>query len=252
MNFHSIRFHLVSWFSQAFLVTSGVIFVLFFFVTRNLIYSQVDQVLVSHGNKIADIVLENKVDTRHMLNKQLLSDEFSQTPGMYVAILDEKGDILTSSSSANDPTVLKGIYETSIKSPDPVIVNTVLNNSRLRTWSKVIRDNGNITEIIIMGHPLDAIYQSLESLSIIIISAYILLTLPTILGIYLLSRSALRPITNISKDLRRITAENLAQRVTVPPSQDEVSELASSFNSLLDRLNAAFVRERQFIFDFAH
>src|SRR3989344_1769708 len=49
-----------------------------------------------------------------------------------------------------------------------------------------------------------------------------------------------------------IGSEDLSQRVDAPRTGDELEDLATAFNGLLDRLNAAFGRERQFIGDVAH
>jgi signal transduction histidine kinase len=49
---------------------------------------------------------------------------------------------------------------------------------------------------------------------------------------------------------RRIESTNLDERLR--QSQDELGELASTFNQLLDRLQAAFQRERRFIADVSH
>lgn len=52
--------------------------------------------------------------------------------------------------------------------------------------------------------------------------------------------------------MKLISDKNLDQRVDGIKSQDEIGELAETFNNLLDRLNAAFKREQQFIADVAH
>lgn len=59
-------------------------------------------------------------------------------------------------------------------------------------------------------------------------------------------------ITSLSSQIKRISSKNLEQRIQSIHSNDEIGELANSFNSLLDRLHAAFDREQQFIADVAH
>ena len=62
----------------------------------------------------------------------------------------------------------------------------------------------------------------------------------------------MEPVSAISKKLAKITSDNLNERVDVPKTSDELEELASTSNSLLDRIAQAFSRERQFIGDVAH
>lgn len=59
-------------------------------------------------------------------------------------------------------------------------------------------------------------------------------------------------LTYLSSKMKLISDKNLDQRVNGIKSQDEIGELAETFNNLLDRLNAAFKREQQFIADVAH
>ncbi|MEK7165967.1 MAG: ATP-binding protein, partial [Patescibacteria group bacterium] len=60
------------------------------------------------------------------------------------------------------------------------------------------------------------------------------------------------PIFLISEKMKAISSEYLDERVTTQNSGDEIEKLAVSFNSLLDRLQESFRRERQFIGDVAH
>ena len=59
-------------------------------------------------------------------------------------------------------------------------------------------------------------------------------------------------LSKLSSKIKTITSKNLNEKVTDIESEDEIGELAFSFNQLLDRLLQAFKRERQFIGDVAH
>jgi heavy metal sensor kinase len=72
------------------------------------------------------------------------------------------------------------------------------------------------------------------------------------LGGYLLATRALAPIDRITETARRISAEDLSARLTLPAVDDEVSRLASTLNEMLARLEASFRRERQFTADASH
>jgi heavy metal sensor kinase len=51
---------------------------------------------------------------------------------------------------------------------------------------------------------------------------------------------------------RRITAENLEERVPVQNPRNELGQLATSFNELLSRLGTSFSQQRQFMTDASH
>lgn len=70
-------------------------------------------------------------------------------------------------------------------------------------------------------------------------------------GAFLADR-ALRPIERITKEARRIGAQDLGRRLNLNLPDDEVGRLARTFDGMLARLEEAFLRERRFTSDAAH
>jgi heavy metal sensor kinase len=71
-------------------------------------------------------------------------------------------------------------------------------------------------------------------------------------GLFLAGR-ALDPIDRITRTAARIGAErDLRRRVGLPHTGDEVGRLAATFDAMLEQLERAFERERQFTADVAH
>lgn len=75
-----------------------------------------------------------------------------------------------------------------------------------------------------------------------------------ILGIvgYIFSRSALRPVSDIVKEVGQITAYNLDARVPVQNENDELGELVVTFNKMLDRIEKSFEAQRMFVSNASH
>jgi signal transduction histidine kinase len=59
-------------------------------------------------------------------------------------------------------------------------------------------------------------------------------------------------LTILSSVMRQVSSKTLDKRITSIKSNDEIGHLALTFNELLERLDKAFKRERQFIADVAH
>ncbi|MCX6031213.1 MAG: ATP-binding protein [Chloroflexi bacterium] len=72
------------------------------------------------------------------------------------------------------------------------------------------------------------------------------------LGGWWLAGRVLNPMRAMTAAAQQIEAHDLAERLPVPPHNDELGQLATTFNGLLDRLQAAFQRERRFIADVSH
>ena len=62
----------------------------------------------------------------------------------------------------------------------------------------------------------------------------------------------LRPIGRITSVARDIQATDLSRRIELPGPDDELKQLADTFDAMLARLDAAFAAQRQFIADASH
>jgi signal transduction histidine kinase len=63
---------------------------------------------------------------------------------------------------------------------------------------------------------------------------------------------ALRPLRTMTAATRRISERNLHERLAVPGPRDELTDLGSTIDSLLGRLEAAFEAERRFVANASH
>ncbi len=62
----------------------------------------------------------------------------------------------------------------------------------------------------------------------------------------------LRPLRTITARTRRISADNLHERLAVPGPADEVKDLADTIDGLLERLEGAFAAQRRFVANASH
>jgi two-component system, OmpR family, heavy metal sensor histidine kinase CusS len=69
---------------------------------------------------------------------------------------------------------------------------------------------------------------------------------------YAIVRSGLRPLRTMVGTARRISAEQLAERLSVTAAPAELRELAAAFNGMLDRLQQSFARLNEYSADLAH
>ena len=104
--------------------------------------------------------------------------------------------------------------------------------------------------LLILGMPLDAAGQLPRlALSLALGS---LATLGIALGSgYCLAGRAMAPVRTITRTARGISETDLHQRLKLG-THDELGELADTFDAMLDRLQAAFDRQRQFTADASH
>jgi signal transduction histidine kinase len=71
-------------------------------------------------------------------------------------------------------------------------------------------------------------------------------------GGYLLARQALRPIARVTRTARQLSTETLDQRIDLGGPDDELRELADTFDEMLARLDAAFDGQKLFVANASH
>ncbi len=69
---------------------------------------------------------------------------------------------------------------------------------------------------------------------------------------WLLAGRALAPLREITATARRVSSENLGERIDLPGPADELRELADTFDGMLARLDGAFASQRHFVANASH
>jgi signal transduction histidine kinase len=69
---------------------------------------------------------------------------------------------------------------------------------------------------------------------------------------WLVAGRALRPLHEITATARRVADRSLHERIDLQGPQDELKELADTFDAMLARLDSAFAGQRRFVADASH
>jgi heavy metal sensor kinase len=85
----------------------------------------------------------------------------------------------------------------------------------------------------------------------LLIAGPIALLLASLAG-YLLAGVALRPVEAMRRRAAEISAETPGERLPVPATSDELERLGETLNEMLERLEDALQREREFVADAGH
>ena len=78
------------------------------------------------------------------------------------------------------------------------------------------------------------------------------LALASGIGGYVLSGMLLKPVRDITQIASQISATNLGRRINHQGPEDELWALSETFDSMIDRLETSFDRQRQFVQDASH
>ncbi|MFI7078191.1 sensor histidine kinase [Micromonospora sp. NPDC049903] len=73
-----------------------------------------------------------------------------------------------------------------------------------------------------------------------------------VVGAYAVAGRALRPLHQVTATARRLGETTLHQRIGYSGADDEVAELADTFDAMLDRIGAAFESQKRFVANASH
>ena len=85
----------------------------------------------------------------------------------------------------------------------------------------------------------------------LLVAGPIALILASVIG-YLLAGLSLRQVESMRRRASAISADAPGERLPVPPTGDELQRLGETLNEMLDRLEGALERERDFVADAGH
>jgi signal transduction histidine kinase len=84
-----------------------------------------------------------------------------------------------------------------------------------------------------------------------LVALCVMVAVSVVLGWFVANR-VLRPLRKMTAATRRISADNLHERLAVPGPVDEVKDLADTIDELLERLEGAFAAQRRFVANASH
>jgi signal transduction histidine kinase len=110
--------------------------------------------------------------------------------------------------------------------------------------------NGGYLVIVSANDPVG--FRELKDLQRILIIGFFLSVILSFVVGWKFSNYMLMPLRNIIKSVKKIKAENLHLRLDVKKGNDEMSQLAQTFNNMLNRLETAFETQNNFISNASH
>ncbi|TMF09644.1 MAG: HAMP domain-containing protein, partial [Chloroflexi bacterium] len=245
--FRSIRIRLTLWFVLLLAVTLAIFCVALYLALRHNLNSSLNDSLESRAEIVSGLV----IDVDHVDVAELTIPGDPVEGEEFVRVFDANGNLVFDNSGEK------------FRPPDdPAAVSAALSGSRtrrtldlgpeLRALTAPIRADGHVIGAVEVGLATGDVHSTLRTLLIIIAVTYPLALIVASGGGVFLAGRALSPIDGLTRTARRISAEDLSQRLDMRLPDDEVGRLARTFDEMIARLDDAFRRQRQFTADASH
>jgi two-component system OmpR family sensor kinase len=174
--------------------------------------------------------------------------------GLYVQLLGSGGEVIVSSESSDQTAV--PLSETGLRAAlkgESWKGTAWVEGERLLIYSVPVILDGQVAEVVQIARPLTEQDQHLEVLgSNLLIVGGVAVVVAFGIG-WILSGLVLRPVDRITQTAHAIGAErDFGRRVDHTGPNDEIGQLATTFNEMLGELQAAYQQQRQFVADVSH
>lgn len=124
---------------------------------------------------------------------------------------------------------------------------------RVRVITMPVIRNDNLVNLIQVGTSLKGVEHTLKNLRIFLFTAIPCALILSTLGGRFMATRALKPVAEITSTAQDIAhGANLSRRIPIPEVQDEIGNLARTFNEMMNRLEKSFNQVRQFSSDASH
>lgn len=133
-----------------------------------------------------------------------------------------------------------------------ILINTFTtdSNEKVKSYWKVLREGENINGILIMLEKNDK--EFVDNLYFVIwLLIFIGLVIFSVVGYYVSRKIIVDPLGEINKAARRLAKGEVDKRIYID-SEDEIGELAESFNIMAESLEKADNARRDFISNVSH
>ncbi len=132
----------------------------------------------------------------------------------------------------------------------PVPVAGLTTNRLVVETRRISSNNGPLT--LVAASSLDEVRRSVSTLASSLWLGIPLVVLAVGMVSWWLVGRALRPVERMRREVEDISHTTLHRRIDEPTTGDEVARLAHTMNVMLDRLETAQTKQRQFVSDASH
>lgn len=231
--------------SGSFLI--AVVFVFIYSVVKYSVNNHINEEIQEELNKHLNDISTDSNDTYLIQVDQWRAREhnsISVNP-VFVEFYDNHKEIIDKSPNLKNSNIQL------LNNVNNKFIDTKLNSIPIRQIQTPIINKGKIVGYLVVA-------MSLEDFQIVLILKNILLiTFPLILILlFLIARffagKSIKPVQTIIETSSQITKDNLKTRIPLPFNKDELYVLSENINHLLDRVEKAIDREKQFTSDASH
>lgn len=246
----TLAFRLTLWYAGIFLVSAAVAFSFFYYLITATIRGRADQDLLAEVRSFSSVMLLQGIEA--VKRQALLESRAAGEKKIFIQLLYPDGRLFSSSNMSyfsNIPISSEAITRM-IEQNEPLFatVSSPDHQHEIRVVYALLGPG----VILHLGQAMEDLSRFIEAFKRIFVATMAALFMLAVIIGWFMARRALRGVENVTRTARRIADGRLNERVPVKRAEDEIDQLAVTFNHMLDRIQELVAGIKEMTDNIAH
>jgi heavy metal sensor kinase len=247
---HSLALRLTLWYAGIFLLSAGVAFAFFYYLITSTIRGRTDQDLLAEVRSFSSVMLRQGIEA--VKRQAVLESQAAGEKKIFIQLVYPDGRVFSSSNMSyfsNIPVATEAISRM-LAQGEPLFatVSSPDRNHEIRVVYALLGPG----LIVHLGQAMDDLTRIIDAFQRTFVAIMaVLFILAAVIG-WFMARRALTGVGNVTRTARRISGSSLTERVPVTGREDEIDQLAVTFNRMLDRIQTLVTGIKEMTDNIAH
>ena len=230
----SLAFRLTLWYAGIFSLSACIAFLFFYFLMTAMFRDQTDRDLYRQAGIFSTIMSTEGVEA--VKRFAVLESQASGEKKIFYRLFYPTGISFSSSNMSywQDIGVTRSHIEQALRGSSQIYETRTIPNRAEQV--RILYSNIGAGVILQLGQSLDNVASFVEAFRKIVIATLALLVFLSAGFGWFLARRAVSGVQAVTRTARSISAGSLEERVPVKTKGDEIDQLATTFNAMLDRI----------------
>ena len=247
---NTLAFRLTLWYAGIFAICSCVAFLLFYALITSALQERIDQELLSQAQRFSTLLAGDGIGAVN--NSAVIEAQAAGEKKVFFRLLNLTGEAFSSSNMSywKDINVDVAALEKLMRGSGPVLETITIPNRSDEV--RILYAMLSPTVIVQVGQAMESQARLLDAFKrIFIITMSFLTVLAAGVG-WFMARRAVSGIEAVTHTAQKISRGSLEERVPVKPRGDEIDQLATTFNQMVDRIQTLVMEIKEMSDNIAH
>ena len=248
--YHTLAFRLTLWYGVIFTISSVVAFLFFYMLITSVIRDRTDQDLLEKSGQFTNLLASRGIEA--VKRVAILEAQAAGERKIFFRLLSLRGEEFSSSNMSYWRDIeIKGAAIKDLIRGLPHAFDTVVIPDR-KHQVRILYAIVGSGIILQLGQSMENYTRFIEAFKKIFITTMAFLVILAALIGWFMAKKALSGLEKVTRTAQHITKGNLEERVPIKKKEDEIDQLAFTFNQMLDRIQNLVMGIKEMSDNIAH